>query len=423
MRLIVLFCALLLFLAPVSAQNLNLASFQMVWDTVNTKHWDLAGTGVDWAKVYETYKPRVEAAGGIVETRKILSEMLAELGQSHFNIMQANASRELDELSNTYVLGSGEPGFVVEVVEGRVFIVHIDEPSRKLMVGSEIVGLRGDDMGEILQRIFKAYEDSTHKDLYVRRMLNSFFCGPVGKKLPLAVVTRGKRMEVKAPLSVPKGITLNLMNLNGLHYRYDSEMLEGNIAYVHFNVFVPNVKPDFDRDMIGVFRHADGLVLDLRGNPGGLAPYALSVASRLVSEKGKKLGEMKNPGGTMNFPIFPQQPVFEKPVAILIDSGSASTSEILAQGLQDLGRARVFGYRSAGAALPSLVVDLPNGDKFQYAVADYVSFKGHHLEGSGVTPDEAAPHTLEALARGEDAAQTAAIKWIKLQQGAKHENL
>jgi len=337
--------------------------------------------------------------------------------------MQANASRELDELSNTYVLGSGEPGFVVEVVEGRVFIVHIDEPSRKLMVGSEIVGLRGDDMGEILQRIFKAYEDSTHKDLYVRRMLNSFFCGPVGKKLPLAVVTRGKRMEVKAPLSVPKGITLNLMNLNGLHYRYDSEMLEGNIAYVHFNVFVPNVKPDFDRDMIGVFRHADGLVLDLRGNPGGLAPYALSVASRLVSEKGKKLGEMKNPGGTMNFPIFPQQPVFEKPVAILIDSGSASTSEILAQGLQDLGRARVFGYRSAGAALPSLVVDLPNGDKFQYAVADYVSFKGHHLEGSGVTPDEAAPHTLEALARGEDAAQTAAIKWIKLQQGAKHENL
>ena len=422
MRLFVIYCVTA-FLAPVSAQNLNLASFQMVWDTVNEKHWDLKGTGVDWDKVYDTYKPRVEKAGSLVETRKILSEMLAELGQSHFNIIQANASRELDELNMNYHLGSGVPGFEVAVIEGRTFIVRIEKTTRKLAVGTEILALRGDPMKEVLEKINLAFDTSPHKELYVKRTLNSFFCGPIGKKLPLKVANKGKAREVKAALTAPKGITLSMMNLDGLHYRYESQVLEKNIGYVRFNVFVPNVKKDFDRDILGSLRHTDGLILDLRGNPGGLAPFAPSVASRLVSEKGKKLGVMKNPGGSMNFPIFPQKPIYEKPVAVLIDSGSASTSEILAQGLQDLGRARIFGYRSAGAALPSLVVDLPNGDKFQYAIADYVSSKGHHLEGTGVIPDEVTPHSLESMSRGEDAAQAAAMKWIKAQQGAANENL
>jgi carboxyl-terminal processing protease len=102
-------------------------------------------------------------------------------------------------------------------------------------------------------------------------------------------------------------------------------------------------------------------------------------------------------------------------LAVLIDGGSASTSEILAGGLQDLKRARVFGTRSAGAALPSIIIKLPNGDGFQYANANYVSQSGKILEGVGVTPDVVVRHTRRALLSGRDAVVDAAMAWIRKQ--------
>jgi carboxyl-terminal processing protease len=91
---------------------------------------------------------------------------------------------------------------------------------------------------------------------------------------------------------------------------------------------------------------------------------------------------------------------------------SASTSEFLAGGLKDLGRARIFGSRTAGAALIANVEKLPNGDGLSYAFANYISQGGEELEGVGVIPDVEVIPTREALLRGEDPALSAAIAWI-----------
>ena len=106
-------------------------------------------------------------------------------------------------------------------------------------------------------------------------------------------------------------------------------------------------------------------------------------------------------------------PTFAGPVAILIDHGSASTSEILAAGLQEAGRARVFGETSAGAALPSSFRVLPTGDLFQYAVGDMKTPGGKLLEGHGVEPDEVVHNTRADLAAGRDRVQDAARAWIR----------
>jgi carboxyl-terminal processing protease len=115
---------------------------------------------------------------------------------------------------------------------------------------------------------------------------------------------------------------------------------------------------------------------------------------------------------TLNFVINPRAEVFSGPVAVLLDGDSASTSEIFAGGLQDLGRARVFGTRSAAAALPSIFTTLPNGDGFQYAIAGYISQGGKALEGEGVTPDEEVKLTRQSLLAGHDAVIDAALAWI-----------
>jgi carboxyl-terminal processing protease len=113
------------------------------------------------------------------------------------------------------------------------------------------------------------------------------------------------------------------------------------------------------------------------------------------------------------FAVYPQAAPFGGPLAILVDGCSASTSEIFAGGMQDLKRARVFGMRTAGAALPSMFERLPNGDGFQYAIANYISEGGKQLEGTGVIPDEVAGPSRRALLDGRDPALERALAWIE----------
>jgi carboxyl-terminal processing protease len=134
---------------------------------------------------------------------------------------------------------------------------------------------------------------------------------------------------------------------------------------------------------------------------------ANGIAGFLVNEQAS-LGVMKMRGAELKFLAFPQDGAFTGPVAVLIDRNSASTSEIFAAGLQELGRGVVVGDRSAGAALPSYIIDLPGGALLQFAAADFVTPKGFRIEGNGVTPDIPVALTAETLLAGEDAPLQAA---------------
>ncbi len=409
------------------AKNRHLASFEKVWKTVKDKHWDLAGTGVDWDQVYERYKPKAEEIDTAADMRDLLNDMLGELRQSHFQILEGQSLESLEELEDRLSTGKARPGLKVALIRDRVFVVKVDPASDAVQqgvgVGAEILAIRGVDVAEIVDKVKTAYEGVNHAGLYVSRTLNSYLSGRRGKTLDLKIQVRKETKEVSLKLERAKGRYKQLLNIPSVYYEYESRVLEPNIGYVAFNVFILDAKTAFEADLKGKLADTDGLIIDLRDNPGGLGMLSVSIANRLVSEKGRKLGKMLRAKDSINFAIFPQKPIYDKPVAVLINGGSASTSEILAAGLQDLGRARLFGTRSAGAALPSFIEELPNGDRFQYAIADYVSDRGRHIEGMGVLPDLATPHDLDELDKGRDAAVSAAIKWMATQKkaGAKNE--
>jgi hypothetical protein len=185
-----------------------------------------------------------------------------------------------------------------------------------------------------------------------------------------------------------EGTAVQFGNLPESRLIFESRMLPGGAGYIRFNEFLDpvSVMPKFEAAM-KEFAKAPGVILDLRGNPGGIGIMAMGIAGFFVGESGQQLGVMKMRDTTLKFTIFPRPDVYRGKLAILLDGGSASTTEILAQGLQDLKRARIFGARSAGAALPSDIIRLPNGDGFQYPTASFTSVGGRVLEGNGVTPD------------------------------------
>ena len=135
----------------------------------------------------------------------------------------------------------------------------------------------------------------------------------------------------------------------------------------------------------------------------------------LVSEE-LDLGDMNNTAGNIPFHAFPQKGAYLGPIAVLVDSFSASTSEIFAAALQEHQRARIFGRSTTAAVLPSVIEKLPNGDNFQYAVGDFVTaLKKVHLEGKGVLPDEVIPLNTTLLLEGKDPDLEAALSWLKTQ--------
>jgi len=191
------------------------------------------------------------------------------------------------------------------------------------------------------------------------------------------------------------------------------------VGVIRFEYWMPPVMPALDR-AIDASRTCTGIVLDLRGNLGGVAAMMMGAAGHFLTEP-KTLGTMRTRGDEMRFAANPRRSTeagvavepFSGSLAILVDGLSASTSEMFAAGLQALGRARLFGERSAGQALPAMATRLPSGDVLMHVVADFVAADGTRIEGRGVKPDELIPLTEADLLAGRDAPLEAALAWIK----------
>jgi carboxyl-terminal processing protease len=389
----------------------NAASFDRVWTTVRDRHWDPTLGGIDWDAVRKELRPRAAQARTREEARGVLSQALDRLGQSHFAIVPAEAYADV---SQEDAEGVGSAGLSTRILEGRATVSQVlpGSPADRAGVRAGWIerAIDGKEVAPELEKVGAPFQRARQA-----LAVDARWSGPTGKRRE-GTFEDGTGREVRRTvvLEPPAGTPAQLGWLPTQYLRFDSRTLPGGVGYVHFNVFLdpPTLMPAFEQ-ALDRFRAAPGLVLDLRGNIGGIGVLAMGIGGWLVAEPNRELGTMTTREGALRFVLHPRTPVFDRPLAVLVDEISISTAEILAGGLQDLGRARVFGSRSAGAALPSAIERLPNGDGFQYAFANYVRTGGQPLEGRGVLPDVEAPLTREALLAGRDPALEAALTWIR----------
>ena len=423
-------------LTPEQRQK-NVESFDHVWKTIRDAHWDPSLGGLDWEAVRAELRPKVEQAGTTAEARHVMQEMIGRLKQSHFGIIPASVYDEVDAKGDGAAAaagtqpaakkkGDGTIGADVRLVDGKVIVTHVDPqlPAAKAGVkpGWSVEAVDGRAVAPLVTKLRENLPDNNMKHATLTASLAALLHGPIGETAKFRFHDgRGKRVTETLAFAQPSGTKAVFGNLPAFYVDFESRRLEpGNIGYVAF-------KPFFDPQMVmrrfgeamDGFRDADGIILDLRGNPGGIGAMAMGVGNYFVDDADQRLGTMKLRAAEINFVLNPRAEVYEGPLAILVDEMSMSTSEILAGGLQDLKRARVFGTPTPGAALPSTVERLPNGDGFQYAFANYTSAGGQPLEGRGVTPDETVKLDRGSLLQGRDPVVEAAVRWIQSQPKRK----
>ena len=219
--------------------------------------------------------------------------------------------------------------------------------------------------------------------------------GPKGTSVKLLVLHQGETEPVEIEI-IKEEIELESVR---------SEM-RGDIAYINITYFSERTNEELSPVLESITQNgATGIVLDLRSNLGGVLQTVIDVASRFLKE-GVVVDVVDNEGGHTTSTVKPVGLTTNLPMVVLVDSYSASGSEVLAGALQDHGRATIAGTKTFGKGSVNILRQLKDGSGLYITIARWLTPNGRLIEGKGISPD----YELELT--GEDAIQWA-IDYLK----------
>lgn len=403
---------------PAAARPVDVASFDEAWTTIRDTFYDPTFDGLDWEAVRTTLRPKVLASASPDDARAVIREMLATLKRSHFDLMSPATAADPVPTGNAVV------PIDIRLIGGEVVITRVADGSEAARVGVKTgqVLVRVDDAAVAPWITAGAHADPRVTSWNVWRRVQIALHGPDASYATLTVRASGREQVLTVRRDRPAGDRVVLGDLPPFYVHVNSRTVETpsgrGVGLIGFNVWMASANPLIE---FAIDRHRaqHGMVLDLRGNPGGLAVMIRGVAGHLFDQQ-VVLGRMKTRDSELEFAANPRIVTadgrrvvpFAGPVAVLVDELTASASECFAGGLQSLGRVRVFGRTTAGQALPASTKRLPNGDLLMYVVGDFVTGTGRRLEGEGVIPDEQITLDPAVLTAGRDPDLEAALRWL-----------
>ncbi len=188
--------------------------------------------------------------------------------------------------------------------------------------------------------------------------------------------------------------------------------IKDGIATIDVSLFGPDTATLFSKAVSdAVAKDARGVLLDLRGNPGGLLNVAVQIASSWVGSQ--VVVREQGPGIDDAFTGSGPARLADIPTVVLVDGGSASASEIVAGALQDYGLATVVGKTTFGKGSVQDLVSLPDGSSVKVTIAAWHTPKGRSIEKTGIAPDVDVEFTEEDLHERRDSQKEKALEILR----------
>ena len=386
---------------PVSAEPLELRTLNEITTIMGKHYYDTSYHGLKWDEMVEDTKGKIKNSSTSKERYEHITALLKSLKHSHLEFVPPGMRKE--EGPKIPAGSSKEINFEIEKLKGKWTVTKLKAESDAAKAGLKL--------GDVILKINKwntseLYPKDKIMAFYkMRQMLLRF------PKKKISLTIEGKDEPLTWELSPYKGKYENLGLIKDAA-EFEKKILPGNIGYVRFSIFLVNPAKSTIK-AIKEFRDkgCQGIIIDIRNNPGGVAMMAPAIAKEFC-DKNYNLGTQKGRDMTLKFPVFKQPKPYQGKVVILVNRLSASTSEILAAGTQAVDSAYIIGETTAGMALPSVMVTLKDGSIFQYPVADFKTIDGKNIEGIGAIPDLKVSHTAESLSAGKDIFIEEAVKYI-----------
>lgn len=353
------------------------AVYQKVWQQVAQSYHDPARLA-DWYKYQDKYKGKLTTPE---ELENALKEMLGSLNDPWTKYI---TTTEIKRARANAEAGISDLGiWIVQKPDGsyRVDYTTWGTPSYKSGIhkyddlisanGKSLKGLSKEDAEALLE-------------------------GKDGARIELVLSRNGK--EYKEVLTVAPAADANVV----------VNVMPGNIGYIRFPQFDEQAFPLFIRGLQQMHAasggHLNGLIFDLRGNPGGVVDIALQVASIFI-EKGTIVNSTTREGRMVTHQSYeaiaplkhdfmgaPQEIVtmitdfYKVPMVVLVDGSSASSSEIVTGALKDSGRATILGTTTYGKGVGYNSGPIPPGGTLYVTTMDYLTPSGYNLSNKGIPP-------------------------------------
>jgi carboxyl-terminal processing protease len=294
--------------------------------------------------------------------------------------------REEEELRGSF---GGIGAFVERTPDGRILLTPMeDRPAARagIVAGDELIGVDDQPIST----------DMPFDDVL------ALVRGNVGEVVKLTVRREGVadalEFEVRRQEIVTPSVTW--------------ELLEPDVGYVRLSIFGERTNDELEEALRELkAQGALRFVLDLRHNGGGLLPAAIDVASQFL-EDGVVVYERKADGQEKTYPVTNKGIALEEPLVVLVNSGSASASEIVAGAIQDYGRGVLVGTPTFGKASVQLIFDLSDGSSLHVTNAVWLTPSRHAIEGAGLKPDIEIALTDEDRQQERDPQLDAAIAYL-----------
>jgi len=419
MRIILLLIVIFIFGINVSAGTAKQRAGQVlreVWSEVSRRHFDKKFQK-KYQKLYKKFEPEILKCGNDKKLSKEINKLLQALGQSHIVLLPpigVSVSKAMSSIRKSTAPKKrrksqqdfpADTGITLSQTNKQICVTRVREKSPAAKAGIKI--------GDVILAINKI---TLHpeKELYIGWPLiaRALLSGQPGSEVTVKILNaknKQRTLTLKRQINGEKWFKLGVLPRS--YSDFYATVLPGRVAYVQFTAFTTPMLMHLRKAIIGKFRNAKALIVDMRGNVGGLLMYPPWLAA-WCSPETVSFGKLIIKGTPLEPKSFPQTQCFKGPVAVLIDNYSYSCAEIFAAGMQDAKKARLFGTTTSGKCLPSMFFKLPSGFRLQTVTGNIIRINGKNIENVGVKPDEKIILSIKSLRKGQDNVIEAARKYL-----------
>ena len=345
-----------------------------VWQIVYRDYLDSSGDYDEKSWRQLRSKLLKKSFAGNAESYEAIRGMLASLNDPYTRFLDPKQFKEMRIDTSGELMGVG-------------IQLSLDTKTKELVVVSPIEGTPASRAGVLSKDVIVSIDGDSTKGMSTEDAVK-LIRGPEGSEVVLGL-RRGDKV-----LDVP--LTRARIEINAVTYRLNKTQDQRKIGYIRLKQFNANAAKEMRQAAKSLEEQgAEGYVLDLRGNPGGLLEASIDIARQWLNEG--IIVSTRTREGIRDVRRATGSAITDKPLVVLIDQGSASASEILSGSLQDNSRAELVGQKTFGKGLVQAVRGLSDGSGLTVTIAKYLTPKGTDIHKNGIEPDVTSEMTEKQL--------------------------
>ncbi len=329
--------------------------FEKTWKVIYKDYYEPSLNHQDWLRWKLRYQNKIKTND---DAKVAIDTMIASLNEPYTRFMNQKDFEDLTTSITSKIYGIG---------------VNIYSNSGKIEVFNVIQSTPADIAGIKQGDIIIAVDGKDINGMNVSEVA-SLVRGPENSVVEVTLLREGKKLTKKI-----KRKEIKIKNVK-------SSIIDNHIGYIQIISFMGGTTPSEFIDALENIKNTDSIIIDLRGNTGGLLDNAVFIANMFIPQ-GEIVEIIYRNGQKKSINASPNPQLLDKPVVVLVNGASASASEILSGALKDYKKAKLVGKKTFGKGLVQKVVPLPNKTGVNITIARYLTPNGTDINKLGIKPD------------------------------------